>query len=172
MKAPRKKSGKRPPKPAKPLRATAAFTVSEPARPGPDPEELDVEIVPFTLRLRASLRDLIHSEAHARKITMRSLVLLGLRELGLPVTEDDLQDRRKPGARGDQPAARSGNRRGRRHDAAPQGGNSCDRRQAPVSRSPDISQVQELLLELFGPQTGNVAWAPNIVVINTACRGA
>lgn len=55
------------------------------------------EVIQFSLSLRKSLRKEIARLADDADITMRAFVLSALRDKGLSVTEEDLQDLRKRG---------------------------------------------------------------------------
>lgn len=62
------------------------------SRPKAEPGE---EITQFSMSLRKSLRKEIAARAADADMTMRSFILLALREKGLNITDDDLADLRK-----------------------------------------------------------------------------
>lgn len=158
MKARKVKSGNQPQRRAEPLRAKARPTVSEPPTPRPE-DFVNSDLVQVTLRLRASLRDRVQAEAHARRTTMQSLILLGLRELGLPVTEDDLQDRRKPGGASSKSATAAARANGRR-----------ERRQERASHHGGPEHLIRLGLQALGEQNPYASGAPTVIVVSSGCR--
>lgn len=152
---------------AKTLRSKAGPSVSQP--PESTPEAKGPRRPQVTPRLRPSLKKTLEVEAQARGLTALALCLLGLQQLGLPVTDADLADGRKSDARAKQSINQGGRSQnwhwGARSNSSSNGTRKSGRHPANPQR------LIELLQSVSGQHDAAAAGALNIFIVNGWCGG-
>lgn len=164
----RKSGAATPPKQtAKALRSKASPSVARQPDLAPESDGQTDEIRQVTIRLRQSLKKAIETEAWAQDLTVQALFLLGLQQLGLPVTDADLEDGRKSDARAKRSPNRSNGSENLHH--GPQSSPSPNDARKSGGHPADLRQLIELVRDAIGQRGTSAAGSPIINIVYGRC---